>query len=43
MYDRNARPGEADFIVAKHRNGETRTLATAFQGEYCRFVDMPRM
>ncbi|MCL1899311.1 MAG: replicative DNA helicase, partial [Promicromonosporaceae bacterium] len=34
------RAGEADFIVAKHRNGPTATLTTAFQGHYSRFVDM---
>ena len=32
--------GEADFIVAKHRNGPTATITVAFQGHYCRFVDM---
>lgn len=41
-YDRESpRAGEADFIVAKHRNGETATIVTAFQGHYARFVDMP--
>ncbi len=34
------RPGEADFIVAKHRNGPTDTITVAFQGHYSRFVDM---
>ena len=34
------RAGEADFIVAKHRNGPTDTLVVAFQGHYSRFVDM---
>lgn len=34
------RPGEADLIVAKHRNGAERELIVAFQGHYCRFVDM---
>ncbi|MFE9776339.1 replicative DNA helicase [Streptomyces sp. NPDC005931] len=34
------RAGEADFIVAKHRNGPTATITTAFQGHYGRFVDM---
>jgi len=28
----NPRQGEADFIVAKHRNGPTDTLAVAFHG-----------
>lgn len=36
----SARPGEADFIVAKHRNGPTSTITVAFQGHYSRFVDM---
>ena len=39
-YNRDERPGEADFIVAKHRNGETKTIVAAFQGHYSRFVDM---
>ncbi len=34
------RAGEADFIVAKHRNGPTGTIPVAFQGMYSRFVDM---
>ena len=36
----STRPGEADLIVAKHRNGATRDLTVAFQGHYSRFVDM---
>lgn len=36
----SARAGEADFIVAKHRNGPTAVITTAFQGHYSRFVDM---
>ena len=41
IYDKESpRLGEADFIVAKHRNGQTRTVTTAFQGHYSRFVDM---
>ncbi len=36
------RMGEADIIVAKHRNGPTATVVTAFQGHYSRFVDMHR-
>ncbi len=35
------RAGEADLILAKHRNGPTATCAVAFQGRYSRFVDMP--
>ena len=34
------RAGEADFIVAKHRNGPTATITVAFQGHYSRFVDI---
>ena len=34
------RAGEADLIVAKHRNGPTATVTVAFQGHYSRFVDM---
>ncbi|WP_267489605.1 replicative DNA helicase [Enemella evansiae] len=41
IYDKeSARLGEADFIVAKNRNGPTRTIVTAFQGHYSRFIDM---
>jgi replicative DNA helicase len=36
----NPRAGEADFIVAKHRNGPTRTITVAFQGHFSRFRDM---
>jgi replicative DNA helicase len=40
-YERESpRAGEADLIVAKHRNGPTATLTVAFQGHYSRFVDM---
>lgn len=40
-YDRESpRAGEADFIVAKHRNGPTAVVTVAFQGHYGRFVDM---
>lgn len=34
------RVGEADLILAKHRNGPTGTVTVAFQGHYSRFVDM---
>jgi replicative DNA helicase len=41
MYDKESpRAGEADIIVAKHRNGPTDTITVAFQGHYSRFVDM---
>src|SRR5690625_3733988 len=36
----SARAGEADLIVAKHRNGATKTVAVAFAGHYSRFKDM---
>ncbi len=36
----NPRAGEADLIVAKHRNGPTDTVTVAFQGHYSRFADM---
>lgn len=40
-YERESpRAGEADLIVAKHRNGPTATITVAFQGHYSRFVDM---
>jgi len=34
------RAGEADLIVAKHRNGPTATVTVAFQGHFSRFADM---
>jgi replicative DNA helicase len=34
------RAGEADLILAKHRNGPTGTITVAFQGHYSRFIDM---
>ena len=34
------RAGEADLIVAKHRNGPTDTIVVAFQGHYSRFTNM---
>jgi replicative DNA helicase len=37
------RAGEADLIVAKHRNGPTATVTVAFQGHYSRFTDMARI
>jgi replicative DNA helicase len=40
-YERESpRAGEADMIIAKHRNGPTTTVTVAFQGHYSRFVDM---
>ena len=41
MYEpESPRAGEADIIVAKHRNGPTRTVTVAFQGHYSCFKDM---
>lgn len=41
VYEKEStRPGEADVIIAKHRNGPTRDIIVAFQGHYSRFVDM---
>lgn len=41
LYDpESLHAGEADLIVAKHRNGPTRTITTRFQGHYSRFVDL---
>ena len=43
-YERESpRAGEADLIVAKHRNGPTATVTVAFQGHYSRFTDMARI
>jgi replicative DNA helicase len=41
VYEKESpRAGEADFIVAKHRNGPTDTIVVAHQMHYARFVDM---
>ena len=43
LYDRESpKAGEAELIVAKHRNGPTKNLQVAFQGHYSRFVDMAK-
>jgi replicative DNA helicase len=43
-YERDhPRAGEADLIVAKHRNGRQDTIKVAFSGMYSRFSDMPRL
>ena len=40
-YDKESpRAGEADFIIAKHRNGPTDTVTVAAQLHLSRFVDM---
>jgi replicative DNA helicase len=35
------RAGEADLIIAKHRNGPTDTITVGFHGHFSRFVDLP--
>lgn len=40
VYDKEDRPGEADIIMAKHRNGPTDTFVLGFQGQCARFSDM---
>ncbi|NCD20022.1 MAG: replicative DNA helicase [Actinobacteria bacterium] len=42
MEGENSRAGEADIIVAKHRNGPTDTITVAFRGHLSRFDDMAR-
>jgi replicative DNA helicase len=39
-YDRDNRPGEADFIIAKHRSGPTDVIAVAFRKDFAHFADM---
>ena len=40
-YERESpRAGEADFIVAKHRNGPTGTIAMRFRDKIARFEDL---
>jgi replicative DNA helicase len=41
-YDKEDRPGEADIIMAKHRNGPTETFNLAFLGSTSKFKDMPQ-
>lgn len=40
VYDRENRPGEADIILAKHRNGPTDTFPLAFAGMFSKFKNM---
>lgn len=41
VYDRDpAKQGEAELIVAKHRNGQTKDISVAFQGHFSRFANM---
>ncbi len=41
-YDAEDRPGEADLIVAKHRNGPTDVIPVVFQGAQARFGNLAR-
>jgi replicative DNA helicase len=42
-YNENTdRPGEADLIIAKHRNGGLGDVPLTFQGEYPRFLGLQR-
>jgi replicative DNA helicase len=40
--DNEERLGEADLIIAKHRNGQTKTITVAHQLHYSRFTNMAR-
>jgi replicative DNA helicase len=40
--DTTETPGEAELIIAKHRNGGLDTVRLTFQGEYPRFLGMAR-
>ena len=40
LYDSQNRSGEADLIVAKHRNGPTRTIVVSAQLHLARFTDI---
>lgn len=42
-YDANDRPGTAELIVAKNRNGRTGTVTLAFQAQYTRFDSIARV
>ena len=42
FYNKEDRPGEADIIMAKHRNGPTETFNLAFLGATSKFKDMPQ-
>ena len=41
VYDPDDRPGEADIILAKHRNGPLGKFALTFRGDLSRFGNMP--
>ena len=38
--DESERPGEADLVIAKHRNGPIGTVPLAFQAQYPRFLNL---
>ncbi len=40
MKEESERPGEADLIIAKHRNGPIGTVPLAFQDKFPRFVNL---
>jgi replicative DNA helicase len=40
--ENSERPGEADLIIAKHRNGATRDVVLTFNPEYPRFMNYAR-
>jgi replicative DNA helicase len=41
-HDDSERPGEADVIVAKHRNGPVGAVSLAFMTRYPKFADLAR-
>jgi replicative DNA helicase len=41
-HENTERPGEADLIIAKHRNGGLGDVPLTFQGEYPRFLGIQR-
>ena len=43
FYDKEDRPGEADIIMAKHRNGPTDTFHLAFLGATSKFKTCRRI
>jgi replicative DNA helicase len=42
LREESTRPGEADIIIAKHRNGPVRDVALTFISHYPKFSNMPR-
>lgn len=40
--EESKRPGEADLIIAKHRNGPVATIPLAFMEQYPKFADLTR-